>query len=194
MCLAFAWGVVAGPTTGLITGLALITFGKGLVAGDRDRRVVVGSLAVMASSLVVGALRWRSFELDQIRGAQAVLGPAPWVGPVSLAVASGLAAAAFVIAAASWIGSTREAGLRWPWFLLEGAVAATCVTTMFWVAPIRSGALSSAYRSGVPLAIAVVLMLLGWAVTRLPPGWRWVVLAVAATGAASAGGLTAVSL
>jgi hypothetical protein len=55
----------------------------------------VGLLAAFAAS----AWRWSSSDLADVAGAQAVLGPAGWVGPTSLAAAAWLAALAVLASA-----------------------------------------------------------------------------------------------
>ena len=53
----------------------------------------------LAPALVASSWRWGSTSLEALSGAQAVLGPAGWVGPRTAAAASWLAAAAVLLAA-----------------------------------------------------------------------------------------------
>ena len=55
--------------------------------------------AAVAAALAATAWRWSSSSLEDIAGAQAVLGPAGWVGPALGAAGSGLAALAVLLAA-----------------------------------------------------------------------------------------------
>lgn len=101
---AYITGVASGSTIELAGALLLIFVGR-VVAGDAGDDVVLGVAAVaLAGALAVASLRFATFDLEAIRGAQAVLGPAALVGPLPdaatsiLAALGGLAATALLAA------------------------------------------------------------------------------------------------
>jgi hypothetical protein len=103
---------------------------------DRSTGIVAGSaLSIAAGAIGVGALRWGSLDLADLRGVQSVLGPTLLVGPDRSALASAMAAGAAVIALAVWMSSfaeglelrSRKAAL----WLAEGVIGAFAVVTVF---------------------------------------------------------------
>lgn len=131
-------GIVPGPLVSVIGAFALITFARALVI-DRDRALRSGlSLAVIAAALGVGALRWGTLELAELRGVQSVLGPSILVGPVQAAIACGAAAVAALLALSSWLREP-EARVRLDkvWTGTEVGLWALAILTVFFV-PARS--------------------------------------------------------
>jgi hypothetical protein len=135
IALGYLLGFVGGPVLAVIGGLALITYGRALLV-DRGTGLVAGaSLAIAAGALGVGALRWGSLSLGDLRGVQSVLGPTLLVGPDKAAIASAIAAGSALIALSVWMASFGEGialrsrrALVW---LLEGAVGSFAVVTVF---------------------------------------------------------------
>lgn len=93
---------------GLLRGAAVAAALVLAVTSRGDALVLAAALGVAAwrpaSAVAVGAAlvatswRWGSSSLEDVAGAQAVLGPAGWVGPTLAAVGSWLAAAALLMA------------------------------------------------------------------------------------------------
>lgn len=190
-------GLTPGPLVSVIGALALVTFGRLLAAERPDALRNAAALAIVAAALGVGALRWGTVDLAELRGVQAVLGPSLLVGPVRAAIACGLAAVAAVLALGVWIDDPRPVSRAD--YVLAGIEAAlwslTVVTVLF--DPARSS-LQGASLGGAlvqllmwaALTIAATALAVGVAVleARLSGRLRWLVLTVAAvlvtTGAA----------
>ena len=130
--LGYLLGLVPGPIVAVVGGLALITFGRSLLLGRVPATFAALAIAVVAAALGVGALRWSTLSLDDLRGAQAVLGPTLSVGPERAAVASFLATGAAVLALGVWsaLGPRSDRSDR-VWLALEALVAALAVVTVF---------------------------------------------------------------
>jgi hypothetical protein len=90
-----------------------------LAATSRGDAIVLGLLLVLAvarptavlavgAALAASSLRWGATSLEALSGAQAVLGPAGWVGPTSDALGSWLAAAALLVALARRSAGSRQ--------------------------------------------------------------------------------------
>lgn len=157
-------GIIEGPLMMVMGGLALITFGRGL-AVDREHEALAGTaLAVIAASLGVAALRWGTFDLGELRGAQGVLGPTLLVGPQEIVSALAAAAAGGFVAVVVWLAESpepeRERRALW---LAEAACGAAALVVVFWG----------------PAARGVNLLDLG----------SWVVVVATTTAAAIGGGL-----
>ena len=166
--LGYLLGLVPGPLVAVVGGLALVTFGRSLLLGRTPATYAALSIAVVAAALGVGALRWASLSLDDLRGAQAVLGPTLSVGPERAAVASWLALGAAVLALGVWSGlGPRSDRADRVWLSLEGLVAALAVVTVFAdpvrllgeTAPARS--LELAAWAGATAVTAAVVLALG---------------------------------
>ncbi|MDQ3952424.1 MAG: hypothetical protein M3279_05600, partial [Actinomycetota bacterium] len=80
VALGYLLGLVQGPLLAVAGGLALVTLGRSAGARGSDDLVFGGALAVLVGALQVGGLRWETLDLAELRGAQAVLGPALLVG------------------------------------------------------------------------------------------------------------------
>lgn len=108
----FVLGVVAGPVTGVIGGLALVTFGRALTL-DRVHEVRFAlALAVLAGAIGIAVLRWGTLDLDDLRGVQAVLGPTVLVGPERAAAACIAAACGGILALGAWLEEGSPQGTR----------------------------------------------------------------------------------
>ncbi len=104
-----------------------------------DVLVLAAALGVVAArplpavalgvALVATGWRWGSTGLEDIAGAQAVLGPAGWVAPARAAVAAWLAAGVVVLTTPAWSeGSSPAPGWRrWLVVAASGASAAVVV-------------------------------------------------------------------
>lgn len=89
--------------------LAVLSRGDALVLGVL---LVVATWRLLAlavlPALVASSWRWGSTSLDALAGAQAVLGPAGFVGPATAATASWLAAIAILLSVPAEVGGMRE--------------------------------------------------------------------------------------
>ncbi|MFN2389127.1 MAG: hypothetical protein ABR575_05905 [Actinomycetota bacterium] len=192
LCLGYLLGLVDGPLVGVLGGLALMTLGSGCVRSREDRGVTLGALAVAAIALGIGALRWGSVALAEIKGAQAVLGPGVVVGPPLLALASGLAGAASLVAAAVWVAGNvpPDRGESGP-IQADAVLVALALVTVFWPPAAGSpgaGAHLAAFALWVGLTGVVALSISAAArrTARAPDGWRWAAVLGAATCCAAA--------
>ena len=206
VALAYLTGLVPGPLLAAAGGLALVTYGHALLLGRKGSLFTGAAFAVVVAALAVGALRWSTLELAELRGVQAVLGPTVLVEksgsstPILAPAGAWTAAAAAVIGMGVWLRFPR--GEVWfsllPW-AGEMLVAALAVATVFW------GPAAAALGSGeggeivtelvrwalVTLAVAVPAAGLSYGLARAPRPWTVVALALAATAALSAVGMSA---
>ncbi len=185
IALGYLLGITPGPLVSVVGGLALVTFGRALVLDELPALRSSAALAVIAGSLGVGALRWGTLELTELRGVQSVLGPTLLVGPPVVALACALAAAGALIALSSWVVDPLPSG-RGPlaWASVEGVAAALAVVTVFFD-PARSALTGSGFGTAmveigrwavaVAAAAAIVGGLAYWQ-QRLAARWRLVVL------------------
>lgn len=201
IALGYLVGFVSGPLVPVIGGLALMTFGHGLLLDRGSRTFAAAGLAIVAGAVGIGALRWGAIGLDAIQGAQQVLGPTVLVGPTAAAAASWLAAGAAVVGLAVWIAPSLPRGWReragWT---LEAAIGSLAVVWIFWGSA-HDGASGSALSAAallewtgavlVPCAAAVGI---AWLVGRLGTRWRWIVPGVAAAAVIAAASLISSAL
>lgn len=194
-------GYVDGPVAVVVGGLALITFGRSLLLERRAAAIAALSLAVVAAGLGIGALRWSTLDLGELRGVQAVLGPTVLVAPERLAWGASLAAGASFMALALWTAlGPRMDRVDILWLAAEALIGSLAITTAFF-APVRllgPEAASRATEIGVWAATAavatLVVTLTGALLARLP-GWiRSSTAFVVALTALSGAVLTIVSL
>ncbi|HEY7874183.1 MAG TPA: hypothetical protein VIG64_03565 [Actinomycetota bacterium] len=198
IALGYLLGVVPGPIVPVIGGLALMTFGHGLLL-DRSSRLFAGlGLAILAGAVGIAALRWGVMGLEAIRGAQQVLGPTVMVGPTRAATASWIAAIAGVLGLAVWVASSRPKGrAALAGWAAEVAIGALVLVWVFWgdahdsssgsgssPAALLEWALAIAVAGAVAVAIAI-------GVGRLGTRWRWAVPGIAGAGVVAAAGLVA---
>jgi hypothetical protein len=187
IALGYLLGLVPGPLVPVIGGLALMTFGHGLLQDRASRTFSAAGLAIVAGAVGIGALRWGAMGLDAIRGAQQVLGPTVLVGPTTAATASWIAAGSALVGLGVWMSSADPGGARarvgWG---AEIAIGALAVVLVFWGdahAPGGDGSLSSLTRWGAAVAVASIAAMGGALVAvRLGPRWRWAMVAVAGIG------------
>lgn len=203
IAMAYLLGLVPGPLVTVVGGLALITFGRALLLPLLPSARAVLSLAVIAGAVGIGALRWGTLDLAELRGVQAVLGPTVTVGPPAAAIACGIALGAAVVVLAVWFLEPAP-GDRTDhvWGGFEVALVALALATIF-IDPARS------VLHGAGLAIAL-LEIVRWAgvtavtaavalgIARLLRDTgdfvRWVVLGVAGAAVAVAAALIAGTL
>ena len=201
LAIIYLAGLTPGSLPFVIGGLALVTFGRTLEA-PRHSDIPVAALAVgiVAVALGLGALRWGSLDLDDLRGAQAVLGPTLLVGPGAALAASCLAAGAALVALAAWF-DVRRIGNRWElaWSIFETAVATFALATVFWGPRIVAGddAADFAKDAGLWAAVVVcgagIVFGLAWLIRPRSVLVRWLLLAVAATAILAGAGLVLAS-
>ena len=188
VCLGYLLGLVPGPLVAVLAGLCLLTLGRSLGHEPGVAFRAVAGFAVVGLALVVGALRWGTLSLDEIRGAQAVLGPTLSVGPQEAAIGASLAAGGAVVGLSLWFGTHRGKG--WPALIvtaLEGLVVGLSLATFFWgpaLKPLADGdsadfATGAAQWFGVSLAAVVPAAGLAFLWTKLARTWSWVALVVA---------------
>jgi hypothetical protein len=193
--LGYLVGLVPGPVIAVVGGLALITFGRALLLDGRGGRVAVLAFAVLAAALGVGALRWATLDLAELRGVQAVLGPTLTVGPERVALAASIAAGAALLALGSWSApGPRLDRTDRIWISIESATGALAVVTVFFdpvrllgekagARPLEWGLWVAAVgaATGAAAAVAWLLARTGW-----PSRWLVVGLSAVAVGAAAA--------
>jgi len=203
--LAFAYllGLVPGPLVSVVGGLALVTLGRALLLPDINARRSVLSLAVLAGALGVGALRWGTLDLPELRGVQAVLGPSILVGPEAAAIACGLALAGGLLGLSAWLLEPRPVTRPdYVWTVLEVGLGSLALVTVF-VDPARS----VLQGAGLGLALLEIARWLGAVAlsvacvfatsilqARLSERLRWVVLGCAGGAVAAAAGTVSVVL
>lgn len=194
-------GYVDGPLAAVVGGLALITFGRSLLLERRAAAVAALSLAVVAAALGIGALRWSTLDLGEIRGVQAVLGPTILVAPDRLALGTSLAAGASLLALALWTAlGPRMDRADLLWLAAEAFVGSLAIVTAFF-APVRllgREAASPAAEVGAWIAAAALGALavtgLGALLSRLSAGIRSSLAVVVALTVLASAVLTIVSL
>lgn len=159
-----------GDVTLLAAAFAVGRAGRESRAGPA---VTAGVGALLAAAAVV--VRWRTPSLELLAGAQAVLGPAGWVGPAPAAAAAWCAAAAFVLGAGPVGGRGGE--LAPVPVGTARAVAAGLAATAVVAGP--------GPTEGVWLRVAAAVGAVGlaWVAGRLLPPWP---AAAAALGAGAA--------
>lgn len=194
VALGYLLGLVQGPLTAVVGGLALVTLGRCAAARGSDDVVLGGALAVMGGALQVGALRWETLDLAGLRGAQAVLGPTVLVGPTGAAAATLLAAVAGIAALSVWLATVRrtdgDARLVRGLWLAEAALGAFALVTVFWGGSVPRGSFGG---GGGALALAqwvvsvAAVAAAAVAVTYLPHVARWRAWILAAAGATLVG-------
>ena len=129
--LGYLLGIVDGPVVGVVGGLALVSLGRALVAEPGTELLGPASFALLAGSSGVVALRWGTLSVADIRGVQGVLGPTVIVGPDAVAIASGAALAAGVIALGVWLGEPRPGLALGRWWWAELATGALLLTSLY---------------------------------------------------------------
>jgi hypothetical protein len=198
IALGYLLGFVAGPLVPVIGGLALMTFGHGLLLDRASRTFAAVGLAIIAGAVGIGALRWGAMGLDDIRGAQQALGPTVLVGPTEAAAASWIAAGAAVLGLAIWISPSelRDWPARVGW-VLEAAVGSLIVVWIFWGnaqdSSTGSGTSPAALLewAGAVAAVSAAAILLALGVGRLGARRRWAVPMLAGAGVVGAASLIA---
>lgn len=196
IALGYLLGVVPGPLVPVIGGLALITFGHGLLLDRASRTFSAAGLAIVAGAVGIGALRWGAMGLDAIRGAQQVFGPTVLVGPATAATASWIAAGAAVLGLGAWMSSSDPRALpaRIGW-VGEAAIGSLALVWVFWGGAYASGdggSVGSVARWAAAVAVATSAVLGAAFVTvRLGPRWRWAVAGAAGVGVVAAAAMLA---
>jgi hypothetical protein len=186
--LGHLFGLVPGPVVALVGGLALMTFGRALSVPSHRSLRIAAALAVIAGAVGVGALRWGSLDLAEIRGVQSVLGPTLLVGPQAAAVASGLSVGGALVALAAWLldpPTLNRAMLAWA--LTEAVIVALAVVTIFFD-PARSSLQEAAAGTvalellrwvGATVLTAGLAVGFTWVLGRFAERWIWIGIAIA---------------
>lgn len=133
LAAGYVAGLVPGSVIAIVGALALVTFGRSLVAPRAEATLDAAALAVVAAALVAGALRWRTLDVTEIRGAQTVLGPTVLLGPTIAAGAAWTAAGAGILALAEWEafpGAKNRVDLFW--WVTETLLGALALVSIFW--------------------------------------------------------------
>ena len=133
LAAGYVAGLVGGPLTAVVGALALITFGRILLASPEEGILDAAALALFSAALLTGALRIGSLDLTEIRGAQTVLGPTLLLGPRAAAAATWAAAVAGTLALAEWeaFPGTRERAAV-AWWVAETLLGALALVSIFW--------------------------------------------------------------
>lgn len=203
--IAFAYllGLVPGPLVSVVGGLALVTLGRAWLLPEIGARRAGLSLAVLAGALGVGALRWGTLDLPELRGVQAVLGPTVLVGPEAAAIACGVAFAGGLVGLAAGLlephPSTRA---DYIWGAIEIGLGSLALVTIF-VDPARSvlqgaglgPALVEIARWIGAVAVAVAIVFgLSILLEKMSDRWRWVALGCGGVAVAAAAATVSVVL
>ena len=191
-------GLVPGPIVAMAGGFALITLGRALLAERGADLLITASFSVLAGALGIGAFRWGSMQLTDVRGAQAVLGPTVLVGPTEAALAGWLAVVGSVLALAVWVGTARRPGLGLGILvgaLVESLLGALAVVTVFW-GPALSGQsdrllVELGTWAAAVVSVAAVVGGLAYLSDRVGIRWRAAAVGFALVAVVSAAGLLA---
>ena len=178
--LGYLTGIVDGPFVGALAGLALVTFGRGLIGPTGSELIGPACFAVLAGAAGAAALRWGSLDLHEIQGAQGVLGPTIAVEPTSVAGMSVGALIAATVALGIWSGARpRDAAMaRWWW--VELATGSLLLGTLF-CGPPPTDVVQGALWIGATIAIGAMAILVGGLAEGLSV--RTKIVTVAACGA-----------
>jgi hypothetical protein len=163
LAAGYITGLVPGHVMAVIGALALITFGRLLLAPRLEAAFDAIALAVLAAALIAGALRLGSLDMDEIRGAQTVLGPTVLLGPQLAAMAASIAAGAGVVALAEWEafpGAESKTDLFW--WVTETLLGALALVSVFWGPEIAGPVEGSSLLGGIGTwAIATAAVAVG---------------------------------
>jgi hypothetical protein len=176
---AAALGLVPGSMALAYPALAMGAVGAHLAtpvrAGGETPAAIARRAAALAEAAFVVALgamvlRWRSVDLDAIRGTQSVLGPGISLGPALVGIGLGLGAAVALLAGAlrlppppSWVRRGRQARGAGASFLSALATWSVAGASALVVAVLVAGHRLDLAPSAVPFAGAAVAasMLIG---------------------------------
>ncbi len=192
IALGYLLGLVPGTLAAVIGAVALLSFGRSLDEATSRTYLGLGAFGVVALASSVGALRWGSSSLDDIRGAQAVLGPTVLIDPQQAAIGAGLAAGAGVLALSLWLSAHRPEGLvSFSLSCAEGVVISLLLATAFWgpavVGPSAgdTGGLAKDVGAWALVVLAGLLPAVGLSLLwrRMGVLWSWVALLVAVAAA-----------
>jgi hypothetical protein len=194
-------GLLPGPIVAVVGGLGLITFGRTLLVGRLEGGQAGAALAVAASALGVGALRWGTLDIGELRAVQSVLGPTILVGPDAAAAASIIAMTGAAVSVAVWLLVPQPPRRLRPSAAaaVEAGLAALAIVTVF-ADPVErpldlsesgEAALVLAAWVGATVGATVVVLVFASALSRLGSVWRWGALAVSGLAVVVGAGLVA---
>jgi hypothetical protein len=184
----YLFGLLPGPVVAVVGGLALVTFGRALLVSRLEGSLAGAALAIAGGGLGVGALRWGTLDLGELRSVQSVLGPTVLVGPNAAAAATAIAMTGAVLAVAVWLLVPQPPRRLLPPVsaALEAGLAALAIVTVF-VEPIArpldltdAGDAAAVFAAwvGVTAGATAALLVVSLVLARMGPLWRWVALAV----------------
>lgn len=166
--VGYLTGLVDGPVIGALAGLSLVALGRSLVVGKGDELLGPICFGILAGAAGSVALRWGTLDLQEIQGAQGVLGPTVVVEPVAVAVANGGALVAATVVMGLWLMARAERPTALPkWWWVEGGAGALLIATLF-VGPAPSDVIQAVIWLGAASLIAAAGLLVG----RLPTSAR----------------------
>lgn len=178
-------GAAPGPVVAVVGALALVTFGRILLAPKVEAALDAAALALLSAALLAGALRWGTLDLGEIRGAQTVLGPTVLLGPQEVAIAICVAAAAGVVALAEWEAYPSGGdGVDRAWWVVETLLGALALVSVFWGPEVAGGAegqdlaLSAGIWIGMTLGVTATALLVSFVLRRLGLRARMAILLV----------------
>ena len=193
-------GLVPGAVVSIVGGLALITFGRGLLLDRHGTAIAASALAIAAGALGVAALRWSTLSLEELVGVQSVLGPTVFVGPQNAALATTVALGAAILSVAVWstepLVDERRGRI---WSRVEGVLAIAAAVVVF-AAPAVGGSVSNLFSDPIELAPPLAALSIGGAAVFFAPRVlkstrvRWVILAVCGLVVVAAAALVALEL
>ena len=161
--LGYLLGLVDGPFLGALAGLALIAFGRALIAPRGLELIAPLGFAVLAGASGVVALRWGTLEIADIRGVQGVLGPTIAVDPQVAAVAAGAAWLAATLALGIWLAPRTTMTTQ-----AKGIVPSELVAGSVWLATLFVGPpFSDIVRVALFAGAAGIAAVSAWGAGRL---------------------------
>lgn len=177
-----------------------MTFGRALLLDRRGTSVAGAALAIAAGALGVAALRWGTLSLEELVGAQSVLGPTIFVGPETMAAAACVALVSALIAVGVWSTEpeTTEKQAR-AWSRVEAFLAIASAVVVF-AAPASGGGLTHLFSDPIDLLPAAGALAAGVLVVLAAPRLfrssrvRWVVLAMSGAAVVASAAVMAASI
>jgi hypothetical protein len=183
LAAGYILGAVPGPVVAIVGALALVTFGRILLAPRAEAALDAAALGLLSAALLAGALRWGTLDLGEIRGAQTVLGPTLLLGPRDVAIAVWIAAGAGVVALAEWeaFPADGDRADRF-WWVTETLLGALALVAVFWGPEIAGPdegedlGVAIATWAGMTAAVTVTALVVSFVLRRVGPKSRTAIL------------------